>query len=140
MKKKLRGFTLIELMIVVAIIGLLAAIAVPSYQDYTTRAQVSEAFSLNAAFKQGLAEFYSDRGEWPTSLTNIGTTTSGKYVGSIEVNSGGANVTVTATMNSAGVSSSVADSTFLLISTDGGMQWTCTGGNILAKYRPSSCK
>ena len=140
MMKMQEGFTLIELMIVVAIIGLLAAIAVPSYQDYTTRAQVSEAFSLNAAFKQGLAEFYSDRGEWPTSLTNIGTTTSGKYVGSIEVSSGGSNVTVTATMKSAGVSSNVTDSTFLLVSTDAGLNWTCNGGTILSKYRPSSCK
>jgi len=140
MKKSLRGFTLIELMIVVAIIGLLAAVAIPSYQDYTTRSQVSEAFSLTAAFKQGLTEYYSDRGTWPTSLTNIGTTTSGKYVGSITLDSGGTNVTVTATMNSAGVSSNVTNSTFLLVTTDGGLHWTCDGGDILAKYRASACK
>ncbi|NNE37867.1 MAG: pilin [Gammaproteobacteria bacterium] len=138
MNKLQQGFTLIELMIVVAIIGILAAVAIPSYQDYTARAQVTEAVSLTAAFKTGLAEFYADSGSYPSNLTAIGTTTSGKYVASMAVTSGGSNVTVTATMGT-GTNPGVSGSTLLLTSADS-LQWDCSGGDILAKYRPTTCK
>ena len=109
MSKLQQGFTLIELMIVVAIIGILAAVAIPSYQDYTARAQVSEGMSLTSAFKTTLAEYYSDRGDY-TPLTNIsqlGGSTSGKYVGSIVLADVGTNqISVIATFKSSGVAES----------------------------------
>ncbi|HEX4376848.1 MAG TPA: pilin [Steroidobacteraceae bacterium] len=69
MKSIQKGFTLIELMIVVAIIGILAAIAIPAYQDYTIRAQVSEANTMAAGLETAMADAYNDKGVWPTSLT-----------------------------------------------------------------------
>jgi len=143
MKKLQQGFTLIELMIVVAIIGILAAIAIPSYQDYTARAQIAEAVSLTAAFKTGLVEYNQTKGSWPSNLTNISSTTSGKYVGSMTLSSDGTMgtaLTITATMNSSGVNSSIASSTLELVTSDSGRTWTCTTGDILAKYRPDTCK
>ncbi len=65
MKTLQKGFTLIELMIVIAIIGILAAIAIPAYQDYTIRAQVTEGLNLAGALKAGIAEFYAQNGSWP---------------------------------------------------------------------------
>jgi type IV pilus assembly protein PilA len=93
MKKVQQGFTLIELMIVVAIIGILAAIAIPAYQDYTIRAQVSEGMNLAAAAKTAVAETYLNRGTAPADRTEAGMTanatdTEGKYVSQIEVTDG----------------------------------------------------
>jgi type IV pilus assembly protein PilA len=88
-----KGFTLIELMIVVAIIGILAAIAIPAYQDYTIRAQVSEGMNLAAAAKAAVAEFFLNRGDAPVNRQEAGmsataTDTSGKYVSSVGVANG----------------------------------------------------
>ena len=93
MTKLQKGFTLIELMIVVAIIGILAAIAIPAYQDYTIRAQVSEGMNLAAAAKAAVAEYYLNRGRAPVNRLEAGmsptdTDTSGKYVKSIGVTNG----------------------------------------------------
>jgi type IV pilus assembly protein PilA len=93
MKKVQQGFTLIELMIVVAIIGILAAIAIPAYQDYTIRAQVSEGMNLSAAAKAAVAETFLNRGVAPANRTAAGMTplaadTNGKYVQSVDVTSG----------------------------------------------------
>jgi type IV pilus assembly protein PilA len=93
MTKLQKGFTLIELMIVVAIIGILAAIAIPAYQDYTIRAQVSEGMNLAAAAKAAVAESFLNRGEAPATRTEAGmsandTDTSGKYVESVDVVNG----------------------------------------------------
>jgi type IV pilus assembly protein PilA len=93
MKKLQQGFTLIELMIVVAIIGILAAIAIPAYQDYTIRAQVSEGMNLAAAAKAAVAETFLNRGIAPANRTAAGMTanagdTEGKYVASIGVANG----------------------------------------------------
>jgi type IV pilus assembly protein PilA len=98
MTKLQKGFTLIELMIVVAIIGILAAIAIPAYQDYTIRAQVSEGMNLAAAAKAAIAETYLNRGAAPADRTAAGmsanaTDTSGKYVTQVAV----ANGTITIT-------------------------------------------
>jgi type IV pilus assembly protein PilA len=98
MKKIQHGFTLIELMIVVAIIGILAAIAIPAYQDYTIRAQVSEGLTLAAAAKAAVAESFLNRGEAPADRTAAGMTatatdTSGKYVTSVEVVNGRIDIT-----------------------------------------------
>jgi type IV pilus assembly protein PilA len=93
MTKLQKGFTLIELMIVVAIIGILAAIAIPAYQDYTIRAQVSEGMNMAAAAKAAVAETYLNRGIAPANRTVAGMTatatdTSGKYVTEVEVTNG----------------------------------------------------
>src|SRR5579871_4733258 len=89
-----KGFTLIELMIVVAIIGILAAIAIPAYQDYTIRSQVTEGLNLAGAVKTSVAEFYANNGAWPVGLVGnapaLGYTNlpSGKYVASVDVATG----------------------------------------------------
>ena len=93
MKKAIqKGFTLIELMIVVAIIGILAAIAIPAYQDYTIRAQVTEGLNLMSDLKAGVAEWYAQEGAWPVDITSLGISNaankSGKYVTQIEVGNG----------------------------------------------------
>ncbi len=93
MNKLQQGFTLIELMIVVAIIGILAAIAIPAYQDYTIRAQVSEGLSLAAAAKAAVAEDFLNEGEAPVNRTDAGMTanetdTQGKYVDQVLVANG----------------------------------------------------
>ena len=90
MKSVQKGFTLIELMIVVAIIGILAAIAIPAYQDYTIRAQVTEGLNLASALKAGVSESYANTGSWPVDLTGLGITSapSGKYVTSVSVSTG----------------------------------------------------
>ena len=97
MKKAIqKGFTLIELMIVVAIIGILAAIAIPAYQDYTIRAQVTEGLNLAGAVKAGVAETFAQTGNWPVALANIGingVTVEGKYVGTVTVDTGSIDIT-----------------------------------------------
>ena len=134
-----KGFTLIELMIVVAIIGILAAIAVPSYQDYTVRAQVTEALGLTSSYKQGIVDYYSTTSVFPSNLTNIGTTTSGKYVASLTISSGGANVSIVATMGNS-ANPVIRGGTFIMASPDGGSQWTCNNGDLLSKYLPANCR
>jgi type IV pilus assembly protein PilA len=87
MKKIQQGFTLIELMIVVAIIGILAAIAIPAYQDYTIRSQVTEGLNLAGAVKTAVAERYAQTGLWPTTLLQLGITNqpTGKYVSGVNI-------------------------------------------------------
>ena len=148
------GFTLIELMIVVAIIGILAAIAIPSYRGYTARSQVSEAVSLAYSFKTGLAEFYHSWGHFPDqvpppkgprTLTAIGTTISGRYVQNISLRSSGSTAVLLVTMRAdAPVTSSIRGGKLALITNDGGKRWTCgdtnAGTTLDARYRPSACK
>ncbi|EPI8069595.1 pilin, partial [Neisseria gonorrhoeae] len=87
-----KGFTLIELMIVIAIVGILAAVALPAYQDYTARAQVSEAILLAEGQKSAVTEYYLNNGEWPENNTSAGvanpTEIKGKYVKSVTVTNG----------------------------------------------------
>lgn len=148
MKKIQQGFTLIELMIVVAIIGILAAIAIPAYQDYTIRAQVSEGLNLAAGAKTAISEFVMDRGAWPATQALAGlppaNTITGNYVSSVTM---GANGVVTVAYSN--VAPQRANSTInglnlvLTPSTAGGgsVEWDCrTGGTVDAKHRPSSCR
>ena len=95
MKATQRGFTLIELMIVVAIIGILAAIAIPAYQDYTVRSQVTEGMNLASPVETGIAEYFANTGSFPTALSSVGISSSptGKYVSAVGITSGAIVVT-----------------------------------------------
>jgi type IV pilus assembly protein PilA len=149
MKQIQQGFTLIELMIVVAIIGILAAVAIPAYQDYIARSQVSEAVSLMGATKTALAEYIGDKGSWPTSLTDVVLTTSGKYTASVSGADTGviagtaSSYTVQATMKTASVNAAITGGTVQLNTVNAAKNWTCTTGitNGLAdKYLPGACR
>ena len=141
MKAIQKGFTLIELMIVIAIIGILAVVALPAYQDYTARAQVSEALTLAEGQKSAVTEYRSDRGDWPTTnaMAGVASSISGKYVASVQV---GAEGIITATMKSADVNHDIKGKTLILTPTDqnGSFTWTCTEGDIAQKFRPSTCR
>ena len=158
-----KGFTLIELMIVVAIVGILAAVAIPAYQDYTIRAQVSEGLSLASAAKAAVVESYGSNGDWPANNEAAGLGASeeikGKYVASVEVE---ANV-VTVTFGQEANSAITTNNTLIFtagLSANGDVAWQCgskpmaegitagttafattgAGGSVLQKYRPAECR
>ena len=148
MKNNQQGFTLIELMIVVAIIGILAAVAIPAYQDYIARAQVTEAVNLTAGLKAPAAEYFQSTGTVP-SLGDLGATTAGRYVASMTIASSGTTTwSISATMKSTGVNTNIQDGIFAISTTDGGSSWECGASGvpasgittITAPYLPSSCK
>ncbi|WP_442512271.1 pilin [Neisseria meningitidis] len=122
-----KGFTLIELMIVIAIVGILAAVALPAYQDYTARAQVSEAILLAEGQKSAVTEYYLNHGIWPGDNSSAGVATSskikGKYVKEVTV----ANGVVTATMLSSGVNKEIQGKKLSLWAKhqDGSVKWFC---------------
>ncbi|MBG8698196.1 prepilin-type N-terminal cleavage/methylation domain-containing protein [Neisseria meningitidis] len=122
-----KGFTLIELMIVIAIVGILAAVALPAYQDYTARAQVSEAILLAEGQKSAVTEYYLNHGIWPGDNNSAGVATStdikGKYVQKVEVKNG----VVTATMLSSGVNNEIKGKKLSLWAKrqNGSVKWFC---------------
>ncbi|HHY5218655.1 TPA: pilin [Neisseria meningitidis] len=153
-----KGFTLIELMIVIAIVGILAAVALPAYQDYTARAQVSEAILLAEGQKSAVTEYYLNHGIWPGDNSSAGVATSseikGKYVEKVEVAKG----VITATMLSTGVNKEIQGKKLSLWAKRqaGSVKWFCgqpvqranndevtaANGNekIDTKHLPSTCR
>ena len=141
---KQQGFTLIELMIVIAIIGILAAVAIPAYQDYTARAQVSEGFSLADGLKVSVADYWSNYGNWanasngsngfPTNAASV----KGKYVLQVGVTAGAITVTMKGTGSVAGA---VGGTTFTITPTtiNGSLNWSCAHGTMPLKYLPKTC-
>lgn len=140
MKRIQQGFTLIELMIVVAIIGILAAVALPAYRDYTIRAKVSEVVLAASSAKTNIAEYAQTFGSMPTTASAGVDTQFSKWVASVEyaqVTGSQGIITAFATGDS-----NISGSTITLtgnLQTNGQVDWTCNG-TIAAKYKPSSCK
>jgi type IV pilus assembly protein PilA len=146
MKSMQKGFTLIELMIVVAIIAILAAIAIPAYQNYLIRSQVSEGMVLTGGARTAVSEFYSNTGHYPLNNGSAGlptnaTSISGKYVSSVTVDSGLITAKFGGQSNSA-----ISSQTFILspINKGGSIAWTCNSAShpssVDNKYLPSSCR
>jgi len=142
MKKTQQGFTLIELMIVVAIIGILASIAIPAYQDYIARTQMTEAVNLSSGQKANVAEIYADEGAFTganSGSNGIPTATdiSGKYVLQVAVADG----VITATIVTTGASAGILSKTLSLspVTNAGSVEWVCSS-TAEDKYVPKACR
>ena len=151
MKTMQKGFTLIELMIVVAIIAILAAIAIPAYQNYLIRAQVSEGMSLMGAAKTGVGEYYSNYGGFPASNVSAGIpaagSISGNYVSEVGVGNaagtGGTAGLIIATFSGPKVNKNISGDTLILSPTanGGSINWTCsTTSTVPKQYLPATCR
>ena len=142
MKKFEQAFTLIELMIVVSIIGILSVIAIPTYQDYVIRIQVSEGMNLSDDIKTAVTNFFQDRGTWPINNTEAGlsipTNIEGKYVLAIEV----VNNIITVTYgNGAHATIAGQNITMTAIENNGSIGWTCASGGVIAdNHLPAACR
>ncbi|MGH8492372.1 MAG: pilin [Moraxellaceae bacterium] len=145
--KKNNGFTLIELMIVVAIIGILAAVAIPAYQDYIARSQLSEAVSLASGSKVILEETYGQTSTCPSSGSAgipAATTINGAYVAQVALGGTAPDCTITATMKSTGISRGVSGKNLILTMKPGGdessaLNWECSSPDIAQQYLPKAC-
>lgn len=142
--KNMKGFTLIELMIVIAILGILMAIAIPAYQDYTVRAKISEGMNLAGAAKLAVAETRQTRGGFQVAANEsyglpLPASIRGNNVRSVAIGAAGI-ITITYSNDT-----NIQNSTLILtptLGTQGSVSWTCSAaaGNVLPKFRPSNCR
>ena len=149
MKKMQKGFTLIELMIVVAIIGILAAFALPAYQDYTKRTYVAEGLTLAASAKSAVSEFYASKAYYPANNISAGlasdvsiSSVGQNPVQKVTVGTSGV-ITVTYGTKVAGTGTATITLTPQSSATGGAINWTCAApapGGVLAKYLPTQCR
>ncbi|OGI47716.1 MAG: pilus assembly protein PilE [Candidatus Muproteobacteria bacterium RBG_16_65_34] len=145
MKTMQQGFTLIELMIVVAIIGILAAIALPAYQDYTIRSKVTELLVFAAAGKTSVAEFYQSQGHMPLNASSAGISTTAnptKYISTqnyVQTSTNVGTITVAANTTNLGTTGNLI---FVgtVNATTGIINWACTTSTIPSKYLPANCR
>lgn len=138
------GFTLIELMIVVAIIAVLAAIAIPAYQDYLVRTQVTEGMSLASGAKAAVWDFVSNTGRFPPNNESAGlaksTSITGSYVSSVDVTNGAIKVLFQAPKANSHISAASKYLVLSPISQAGSIIWACTPSTLDGKYLPTSCR
>jgi type IV pilus assembly protein PilA len=141
--KKMQGFTLIELMIVIAILGILMAIAIPAYQDYTVRAKVSEGMNVAGAAKLAVAETYQTKGTWPPANSDAGlplnTSITGNNVNDVAVSNGKISITYNSQEPKISGKKLVLSPSF----TGGSVTWNCkaaVGTDVATKYLPSACR
>lgn len=144
--KNNKGFTLIELMVVVAIMGILAAIAVPAYQDYITRAQVTEAIYLGSGMKSALSDYGWNHADWPSLFVGpTGTPLSGQINATLVGKYSQMSSTVTGTYPNGYITITMttgkaSGQTVFFETLDGAATWTCTPGTLDTKYRPNACR
>ena len=141
------GFTLIELMIVVAIVGVLAAIAIPAYQDYIVRAQAAEALEMLTGTKQPLAEYYAETGRWPGAIGTITDHVQGKYLSTMALGATAGtssdNIEIIATFANIGVAAPLQGKSVVLETLDGGRFWRCrtaTTNGVALRYLAAACR
>jgi len=151
LKQVQRGLTLLKTMVIVAIIGILAEVALSAYQDYVARAQVTEVFNLMSEVKTPVAKFYADNGTWPTAteFNSLITTQTRKYMATVVPTTLSSGFQITATFKNTEVSAGLVSSTMALATTNA-QEWACddlsitviggTVGTTLSKYRPEVCK